>query len=125
MLWFNVGLFTLMKIDSLMVLACPWSSLPIMLKLFCGDVSCMLYVYMDGGRLFQVFLTSFSKGPGCLPYVFFITSYVIALETVNYHTLLFFGVLVLGFHENLFDYSVTLEVSLYPILTTGVFEAFC
>ena len=33
MFWFNAGLFTLMKIDSLMVLACPWSSLPMMLKL--------------------------------------------------------------------------------------------
>ena len=33
MFWFKVGLFTLMNIDSLMVLACPQSSLPIMLKL--------------------------------------------------------------------------------------------
>ena len=33
MFWFNVGLFTLIKIDSLMVLAFPWSSLPMMLKL--------------------------------------------------------------------------------------------
>ena len=33
MFWFNVGLFTLMTIDSLMVLASPWSSLPMMLKL--------------------------------------------------------------------------------------------
>ena len=33
MFWFNVGLFTLMKIDSLMVLAYPHSSFPMMLKL--------------------------------------------------------------------------------------------
>ena len=31
--WFNVGLFTLIKMDSLMVLPCPWSSLLMMLKL--------------------------------------------------------------------------------------------
>ena len=33
MFWFKAGLFTLMKMDSLMVLAFPWSSLPMMLKL--------------------------------------------------------------------------------------------
>ena len=33
MFWFKVGLFTIMKIDSLMVLAWPWYSLPMMLKL--------------------------------------------------------------------------------------------
>ena len=33
MFWFKVGLFTLMKIGSIMVLAWPWSSLPMMLKL--------------------------------------------------------------------------------------------
>ena len=33
MFWFNVGLFTLMKMDSLVVLASPWSSLSMMLKL--------------------------------------------------------------------------------------------
>ena len=71
-----------------------------------------------------MFLASFSKGPGCLLYVFFIAGYVIALETVDYPTLLFFWVLVFGFHEDLFDCCVALEVSLYPILTTGVFEAF-
>ena len=81
-------------------------------------------MYVDGGWLFQVFLTSFSKGPGHLPYVFFIASYVIALGTVDYPTLLFFRVLVFGFHEGLFDCSVALEVSLYPIFTTGVLKAF-
>ena len=33
MFWFEVGLFTLMKIDSLMVMAYAWSSLPVMSKL--------------------------------------------------------------------------------------------
>ena len=91
---------------------------------FCGAVSCLLYVQMDGGGLFKVLLVSLSKGPGCLPYVFFITVYVIALETVDYPTHLLFGVLVLRFHEDLFDCCVALEVSLYPIFTTGVFEPF-
>ena len=91
---------------------------------FCDVVPCLLYVCIDGGGLFEVFLASFSKGPGCLPYVFFITVYVIAWETVDYPTLLFFRVLVLRFHEDLFDCCVALELSLYPILTTGVFEAF-
>ena len=45
---------------------------------------------------------------------------MVALETVDYPTLL-----VLGFHEDLLYGGVALEVSLYAILTTYVFETFC
>ena len=83
MIWFKVGLFTLMKIDSLMVLACPWSSLPMNAEAgVCNSVSCLLYVCMDGRGLFKVFLASFSKGPCCFPNVLLIAGYMIALETV-------------------------------------------
>ena len=86
-------------------------------------MSCLLYVHVDGGVASGVPYI-FLQGPCCLPYEFFITSYVIALGTVDYPTLLSFGVLVFGFHEDLLNCIVALEVSLYPILTTGMFEAF-
>ena len=72
-----------------------------------------------------MFLASFSKGPCCLPYVLLITGYVVALEAVDYPTFCVLWVLVLGFHEDLLDCCVALEVILYPILTTYVFETFC
>ena len=69
-----------------MVLASPWSSLPMMLKLVFVMLSPFV-VYVHGwGGLFKVFLASFSKGPCCLPYVFLIAGYVIALEAVDYPT---------------------------------------
>ena len=51
MFWFKVGLFTLMKIDSLMVLACPWSSLPMMLKLSSVVMCPVCCMYMWMGRV--------------------------------------------------------------------------
>ena len=65
-----------------------------------------------------IFLQGSSLSPLCILNV----GYVIALETVDYSTLLFFRVLVLGFHENLFDCSVALKVSLYPwIIKESIF----
>ena len=79
---------------------------------------------MNGRGLLQVLLASFPQGPGCLPYVFFITCYVVALVAVDDSTFLVFGVLVLGPHEYLFNGCVSLEVYLDAILTTDVFETF-
>ena len=60
MFWFKVGLFTLMKIDSLMVLACPWSSLPMMLKLLSVMLCpvCCMCAWMGEGCLRHSFLLS-------------------------------------------------------------------
>ena len=50
-----------------------------------------------------MFLSSFHKGPGGLPYVFLVAIQVVALVTVNYSTFVVHGVLVFWFHECLFD----------------------
>ena len=53
MFWFRVGLFTLMYMDSLMVLACLQTSLPMMLKLlFSMECPVVLGMSVYGGRLF-------------------------------------------------------------------------
>ena len=77
---------------------------------------------MDGTGLLEVLLVSLPKGPCCLPYVLLTTNYVVGLEAVDYPTFLVLGVLVLRFHEDLFNCGISFEVSLYPILTTCVFE---
>ena len=79
---------------------------------------------MDGRGLLEVFLASFTKGPCCFPYVLLIAGCVAALEAVDDPTLLFFRVLVLWLHEDLFYCSVAFEVYLYTILTIYVFETF-
>ena len=112
-----------MKMDSLMVLTNPWSSLPMMLKLL-FVMLCPVCMCMDGRGLLQLILSSFPKGPCSFPYVLLIAGYVIALEAVDYPTFLVLLVLVLGFHEDLLDCGVALEVSLYSILTTCLFETF-
>ena len=85
----SVGLLTLMYIDSLIVLARPWSSFPIMVK-FSGLVLCPVWVLCAwmGWRFFQVFLVSFSKGPGCLLYVFLIEHELPTLIPVDAPTFL-------------------------------------
>ena len=95
MLQYKVGLFTLMKMDSMMVLANPWSSLSMMLKLvpqvFCP--LCCMGAWMGEGCL----RCSLYLSPRVLavsPYVLLITSYVVALEAVDYPTFLLLGVLV-------------------------------
>ena len=53
MFWFKVGLFTLMKMDSLMVLASLWSSLPMMLRLVSVVLCpvCFICAWMGEGCL--------------------------------------------------------------------------
>ena len=109
--------FTHMKMDSLMVLACPWSSLPMILKLvpvMLCPVCCMC-AWMGEGCL----RCSLHLSPNVLAvssYVLLIAGYVVALETVDNPTLLFFRVLVFWLHEDLFYLYVVLKCSCIPYL---------
>ena len=49
---------------------------------------------------------------------------MLALVAVYYSTFAVLGVLVLGFHEDLFDCSIAFKVNLYTILTTCLFYTF-
>ena len=71
-----------------------------------------------------MFLSSLPEGPGSFPYVLFITVEVVTLVAIYDSTFVVLGVLVLGLHSYLFDGSVTLEMHLYGILTTYLFDAF-
>ena len=87
-------------------------------------MACVLYVPMDGGRLLKVFPSSFPEGSGSFPDVFLLAVYMIALVTVYDATFVVLGVLVFRLHEYLFDDGVALEVNLYTILTTYLFDTF-
>ena len=50
---------------------------------------------------------------------------MITLVPVYNATFYFLGVLILGLHKYLFDGGVTLEMHLYTILATYVFNTFC
>ena len=82
----------------------------------CNVVSCLLHVCMDGRGLLEVLLASFTKCPCCFSYVLLIAGYVVALETVDNPTLLFFRVLVFWLHEDLFYWYVVLKCSCIPYL---------
>ena len=99
MFLFNVGLLILIKIDSLIFLAKLCSSLPIIWKLlwllgwpydYCADT----WV-----RVLQVFLVSFTKGPGGFPYILIITGQVTTLEPIYGPTFADHGVFVLGGYQ--------------------------
>ena len=47
-----------------------------------GEVACMVTVLMNGSAVLQVLFVSFTKGPGCFPYVFIITREVTTLEPI-------------------------------------------
>ena len=64
---------------------------------WCGIVSSLKPVCMDGSGFLQVFPAYLPHGPGCFPYVFFITCNFPTLVTVDNITLLVLRVLVLGF----------------------------
>ena len=123
MFWFKVGLFTLMNIDSLVVLVCPQPSLPMMLKLSSVMVwpVCCKCPWIGEGCLRCSFLLS----PRVLAVSpLFIAIQVFALVTVYNSTFVVLGVLVLVLHKYLFDGGVTLKVNLYTILTTYLFNTF-
>ena len=67
---------------------------------------------------------SFTKGPGGFPYVFIITSEVPTLIPIDGITLGDHGVFVLRGDQEVLDGAATFEVSLNPIPTTGLFDAF-
>ena len=90
----------------------------------CGGVACIVTVVMYRGGFLEVFFESFSKGPRGLPYVFLITCKVPTLELVYGPTFVFHKVLILGGNQEVFNGAVTLEVGLYAILTTYLFDAF-
>ena len=71
-----------------------------------------------------MFFESFSKGPRGLSYVFLITCKVPTLEPVDGLTFVFHGVLILGGNQEVFHGAVTLQVGLYAIPTTDLFDAF-
>ena len=67
---------------------------------------------------------SFTKGPGGFPYVFFITGEVPTLIPIDGITLGDHGVFILGGDQEVLDGAATFEVSLDPIPTTDLFDAF-
>ena len=79
---------------------------------------------VDGRRLFKMFSSSFPKGPCSFPYVLLIASQMVTLIAVYDATFVVLRVLVLGFHKYLLDGGVALEVNLYTILTTCLFDTF-
>ena len=94
----SVELLTLMNVDSFTVLARPWSSLPMMLKLSWGAMPHLGDVHVDGWGFLQVLFESFSKDPGGLLYVFLITWEFPTLVVIYSSTLLVYGVLVFMFN---------------------------
>ena len=101
---FSMGLLTLIYIDSLIVLAMPWSFLPIIWKLSWVVVwpVLLLRLCIEKGS-FRCFFESFSKGPRGLSYVFFITCKVPTLEPVDGLTFVFHRVLVFGGNKEVFN----------------------
>ena len=71
-----------------------------------------------------MFFVSFTKGPGCFPYVFIITGKVPTLIPIDGITLGDHGVFVLGGDQEVFEGSATVEVSLDTIPATDLFDTF-
>ena len=67
---------------------------------------------------------SFNKGPGGFPYIFIITCEVPTMIPIDGITLGDHGVFVLGGSQEVFDGAATFEVSLDPIPTTDLSDAF-
>ena len=114
---FKVGLFTLMKIDSLMVLSCPWSSLPMMLKLVSVIVYpvCCMCAWLGEGCLRCSLLLS----PRVLAVSpMYSSSQAIWLHWKLYITLLFisFGSWFLGFMRACFMIVLPLKWTCIPYL---------
>ena len=87
-------------------------------------MSSELTVHLDGGGFPQMFLVAFPQGPRGFTNIHFSTVNGSTLVTVYYPSLLFHGVLVLGPYQHLLEGTVSLEVSLYSILGTCVFDVF-
>ena len=85
--------------DSLIVLAMPWSSLPII-----GSVASDATVVVYRGEFLQVLFESFSKGPGGLSYIILITHKFSTLEPVDGPTFVFHGILILRGDQDVFQW---------------------
>ena len=95
----SVGLLTIRYTDSLIFLAMPWSSLPIMWKFSCIVMWLVVLLWwcIGEGSLW----CSLNLCPGGLSYIFFITCKLLTLEPANGSTFLRHWVLVLGRHQNI------------------------
>ena len=117
----RVGLFTLMYIDSLMVLAKLFSSLAIILK-FPIDVSWPLLLWcinIGDGAL----RCSFTKSSSWLSYVFFIAVNLPTTVAVNHTVLVGHSILILWWHQDVFQCLTSLEVYSYSMFSTNVLDA--
>ena len=73
---FNVELFTLINMDSLMFIATAMPLPPYYLEvMLTGRMACVIAMMMYRGGFFKVLFESFSKGPRGFPYVFIIAGY--------------------------------------------------
>ena len=61
-----------------------------------SGIACIAAMMMYRGGILQVLFESFSKGPGCFPYVFIITGKVATLEPIYGPTFADHGIFVLG-----------------------------
>ena len=102
MFLFRDGLLTLMTIDSLISLERFCSSLPTMLKLSCGRMTCGVTVVMNRGGCFQMLFKPLSKCSSCLSYVLLITFQPITFESVYYATLFCYVVFIYWCHQFIF-----------------------
>ena len=117
MFWFKVGVFTLMKIDSLMVLDCPWSSLAMMLKLVSVMLCpvCCMCAWMGEGCL-RCSLHLFPKVLAVSP--IYSSSQAMWLHLKLYMMPLFFsfGSWSLGFMRTCFMVVLPLKCTCIPYL---------
>ena len=71
-----------------------------------------------------MFLVPLPQSPGCFSYVLFPTVYGCTLVTVNNTTLLFLGVLVLGFNQSFLEGHVAFKMWLNSRLAACMLDAF-
>ena len=64
----------------------------------CGIVTSLGAVHMDGRGFLQVLYVFFPQGPGCFPYIIFITCEFPALVHVDSFSFLLYWVLVFRFN---------------------------
>ena len=69
----------------------------------CVCMACIVTMVMYRGWFLKVFFESFSKGPRGLPYVFLITCKVPTLKPVDGPTFIFYGFIVLGGNQEVFN----------------------
>ena len=109
--------------DSLIVLAVPWSSLPIIWKLSCEVVWPEVELWLCMGGSFRCSLNLSPKVPE-VSYQFLITCKVLTLEPEDGPTFVFHGVFILVGIQEIFNGTVALEVGLNAILTADLSDAF-